>query len=100
MSKQVTWVEFSALFVSSQETTEKRFAADLRRMKERYDSEGFFIARCEVMDSSLFGNRVALGFGKSHTWKSVPDHPISIRGLASDTSVVECWIPASEVPNA
>lgn len=49
---------------------------------------GFMLLRAELMDSSWFGQHTILPYGPGCTWKEVPDHPLSPRGLASDTSVV------------
>lgn len=96
--KKVTFDQLAELYCESQEQTPEGLAEVLRRQIENFDSEGFMLLRCEVLDSSRLGDRVILGFGGSHTYQNIPDHPITPRGLASDTSVVECWCDAKEVP--
>jgi hypothetical protein len=96
--KQMTWAEFSKEYCTRQEQTPDGLARVLRTQSTRYNSEGFMLLQCEMLDSSRLGEYVILGFGGTHTFKTIPTHPVSPRGLASDMSMVKGWIPATDLP--
>lgn len=92
--KELDFAAFAALYCESQEQSPEGLRAMLEEQIGRYKPDGFMLLRCVMMDSSRFGHRVILPYGHNNTFKAVPDHPISPRGLASDISEVEAiWIP-------
>lgn len=95
---KMTWADFSARYCKSQDETPERLAARLRMHLHKYEPDGFFLAEAQLFDSSWFGTVVILPFGSQNTFKTVPDHPFSPRGLASDTSMAIGYIDAKDVP--
>ena len=55
---------------------------------KRLNPYGWLLLECQMFDSSRLGLRTLMSFGPENTWKSIPTHPVSPRGLASDMSVV------------
>lgn len=95
MVKNMLWQGFvdSYFYVDRESATAPneeqldQFEATLDNQVKKYQPEGFMILECEQFDSSRFGDRVVLPFGPNNTFKEVPNHPVSPRGLASDMSV-------------
>lgn len=83
--------ELVRLYCETQECKPEDLRERLRVQTLEYKPLGFMLLRCAQMDSSYFASRTILPFGPSNTFKSIPDRPISPRGLAGDMSVVECW---------
>ena len=86
--KPMTFKEVADLYCDRQEQSPEGLREILLGQKERYSPTGFMLLECPMMDSSYFGSLAILPFGPNNTFKEVPNHPISPRGLASDTSVV------------
>jgi len=95
--KKMTWKEFSALYCERQEQTPEGLKEILRAQVGKYSPEGFMLLECHVLDSSRMGSLTILPFGLNNTFKAIPDHPISPRGLASDMSVVIGILDPKEV---
>ena len=55
---------------------------------EKFNPYGWMLLECHMLDSSYLGQRTMLPFGPDNTYKAIPTHPVSPRGLASDMSVV------------
>lgn len=91
---KITKEALIALYCKSQDCTPEDLEKRLESQKQEWHPIGFMLLKCEVFDSSRFGDRVILPFGPNNTFKEIPDHPISPRGLASDISVVEAWCEA------
>jgi len=98
-TKQVEWPEFSRVYCERQKQTPDGLKAVLQCQRERFHPEGWFIAECGMLDSSYVGSLVILPFGPSNTFKSVPQHPISPRGLASDMSIATHVLRAGSLPS-
>ena len=60
----------------------------LNAQRVEFKPIGWMLLRCEMLDSYRCGQHVLLPYGPNNTYKEVPDHPISPRGLASDMSRV------------
>lgn len=88
MIKELSFEEFAARYCERQEQTPEGLSAILAEQKRAYDPDGWMLLECQLMDSSRFGEYVILPFGPYNTFKEIPRHPISPRGLASDMSVV------------
>ena len=89
--KELPYAEFSALYCDTQVQTPGGLANVLHRQLQLLNPEGWFIARCVMLDSSRLGTRVILPFGGKATHSVVPDGTFSPRGLASDISEAEAW---------
>lgn len=96
--EKMTWKQFSSRYCDNTGHGTEWLIEILREQVRKYNPTGFFMAEAQVMDSTWFGQRVILPFGKYNTFKEIPDHPFSPRGLASDTSVVIGYIWANELP--
>ena len=94
----MNWEEFAELYCETQEQNPEGLAHVLRNSSRRFNPEGFFIAECEAMDSSHFGQRVILPYGGGATFPSPPEGHFSPRGLASDQSRVIATISANDIP--
>lgn len=89
--KELPYAEFAALYCESQVQTPPELAKVLHRQKQLLNPDGWFIARCIMLDSSRLGTRVILPFGGNATHSVVPEGTFSPRGLASDISEAEAW---------
>lgn len=89
--------QFAAKYCERQEQTPDGLEAVLSEQKKRFKPDGWMLLECQMMDSSRFMTLTILPYGPNNTYKTVPDHPVSPRGLASDMSVVVAILPASEV---
>jgi len=67
----------------------------LQTIRDKYRPDGFMLLECKVLDSSRLGELTILPYGGDATFKAVPDHPISPRGLASDMSCVVATMPVA-----
>lgn len=90
---QLTYAEFAAKYAETQQCDPDDLRQRLNRQRMDYSPHGFMMLEAQLMDSSYYGQRVILPYGPHNTFKTVPDHPISPRGLASDTSVVIAILP-------
>lgn len=88
MYEELNFEEFIRRYCGRQEQTPEGLSAILAKQKRVYDPDGWMLLECQVMDSSRLGEYVILPFGPNNTFKEVPDHFISPRGLASDISAV------------
>lgn len=86
--EQVDFNEFARRYCERQTSTPPELKAVLLRQRELYAPEGWMLLECQQFDSSRFASYTILPYGPNNTFKEVPDHPISPRGLASDMSVV------------
>jgi len=85
--------DFSKLYCETQLLTPLELRMRLEQQIREYNPNGFMLLRCVDMSSPFFGQRTILPYGPNNTYKDVPDHHISPRGLASDMSEVEAlWI--------
>jgi len=93
-----TWEEFAALYCERQEQTPEGLLEVLQSIAHLFQPDGFFVAECEMMDSSRFGQRVILPYGGGATFPAPPESHFSPRGLASDQSKVIATIECSDIP--
>lgn len=94
---RLSFEEFAARYCERQESTPKRLRTILQQQREHFHSDGFMLLECQMLDGCRLGELTILGYGGSHTFKTVPDHPITPRGLASDMSVVVALLDAQEL---
>ncbi len=95
---KMTWADFSARYCETRIVSPLGLALRLRIQALTYEPDGFFLAEGQLFDSSWFGTVAILPFGPRNTFKTVPDHPFSPRGLASDTSMAIGYIDTKDVP--
>lgn len=60
----------------------------MRAIEDVRDVHGWMLLECHQLDSSHMGEYTLLPYGPGCTFREVPSHPVSPRGLASDMSVV------------
>lgn len=98
-AQKMTFDEFAVKYCERQKSTPAELLVTFKAMCATYKPIGFFMAEAQLMDSSYFGSLVALPYGgPENTFKEVPSHPFSPRGLASDTSVAVAYVLADELP--
>ncbi len=95
--KQMTFDEMATLYCERQVNTPEGLRKELAKQKRLFSPDGWMLLECQQFDSSRFASVVILPFGPNNSWKEVPDHPISPRGLASDMSVVIGLLKPEEV---
>jgi hypothetical protein len=91
----LTYAEFAARYCELQEQTPDGLKAILQGQRDKYKPEGWFMLECQMLDSSRIGQLTILPYGPNNTFKTVPTHPVSPRGLASDMSTVCAVLPAN-----
>lgn len=94
------FAEFAAKYCERQESTPERLKEALLQQKDLYHPDGWMMLECQVLDSSRLGSLAVLPYGPNNTFKSVPDYPVSPRGLASDMSVVVAVLTTQELQEA
>lgn len=92
--RELTFDEFAARYCETQEQTPEGLREILKLQVQNWHPIGFMLLQCQMLDSSYCGSHVILPYGPNNTYKAIPDHPVSPRGLASDTSVVVATLPA------
>ncbi len=95
--KEMTFDEMAKLYCERQDNEPGPLKELLRRKKEGYGPNGFMLLEAQLMDSSYFGQLVILPYGPNNTFKEIPQHPISPKGLASDTSTVIGFLKAENL---
>ena len=96
----VSFDEFAVRYCERQEQTPDGLKAILLKQIDQFHPDGWMLLECAMLDSSRLGDLTILPFGPRCTHKSVPSHPISPRGLASDMSTVVAILPAKELQDA
>lgn len=86
--KTYTVDEFIHAYAGDHEQAAEHLKEALASTAEKFNPDGWMLLECQVLDSSYMGQTVVLPYGGDATHKTVPGHPISPRGLASDMSVV------------
>jgi hypothetical protein len=91
------FAQFAAKYCERQEQTPEGLREVLQKQAARFSPEGWFMLECEMLDSSRLGELTIMPYGPNNTFKMVPDHPVSPRGLCSDMACVCAILPAIEV---
>lgn len=94
---RLTFDEFAAKYCERQKQTPAGLLNTLKLQKEEFKPDGWVLLECAMLDSSRIGELTILPYGPNNTFKTIPEHPISPRGLASDMSVVIAVLPETEV---
>ena len=87
--------ELAKEYCDRQVCTPASLRSILQSQIDRFNPDGWFLAECKMLDSSLLGSYVILPYGPNNTFRNVPDHSFSPRGLASDMSVAVAFLPIS-----
>jgi hypothetical protein len=95
--KTMTWAEFSSAYCERQENTPEVLRDISQKQDQRFQPIGFMLLECQMIGGSRLGEYVILPYGPNNTYKDIPQHPISPRGLASDMSVVVGILPATAI---
>jgi hypothetical protein len=80
--------DIAEIYCSTQVGDYDSLRQQLNHQRIEFKPTGWMLLRCEMFDSSYFGQHTLLPYGPNNTYKEVPDRPISPRGLASDMSVI------------
>lgn len=91
----VSFNQFAAQYCETQECTPEKLREILEAQVANYQPNGFILLECAMMGSTRLGERCILPYGPNNTFKQIPTHPVSPRGIASDMSVVIAVLPAS-----
>jgi len=86
--KYATFEEFAKLYCERQVQTPDGLREVLTAQKAKFNPAGWMLLECQMLDSSRMASLTILPYGPNNTYKEIPSHPISPRGLASDMSVV------------
>ena len=100
MGKRVPSVDFETfanLYCETQICDPSDLRSRLRNQRKHYRLDGWFMLECQMLDGSRLGERTILPYGPRNTYKAVPNHPVSPRGLASDMSTVIAVMTANEL---
>jgi hypothetical protein len=95
---KLSFDEFAAKYCERQKQTPEGLLEVLRAQKEKFQLIGWALAEAQLMDSSWMGSLTIVPYGPKNTFKDIPKHPFSPRGLASDTSLVIACCLADELP--
>lgn len=96
--ERFTFSQLASRYCERQDSTPTALLFVLESKVIEYQPDGFFLAECQMLDSSSLGSLVILPYGPRNTFKEVPSAPFSPRGLASDMSVAVAFMPAADLP--
>lgn len=91
--KTMTFAEMAQAYCATQVSEPEELHQVLTVQRERYQPTGWILLQCVQLDSSYLGQHTILPYGGTATHQSIPNHPVSPRGLASDMSVVVGVLP-------
>jgi hypothetical protein len=100
MVDKISFAELAKRYCDSQVSTPQELLDTLKAQKEKFSPDGWFLAECQMLDSSYLGTLTILPYGPNNTFKEVISHPFSPRGLASDQSCAIAYILVSDLPDA
>ena len=95
---ELTFEAFAEKYCERQMSSPIGLMGTLRTQRDKFRPVGWMMLECQMMDGSRLGELTILPFGPNNTFKAIPDHPISPRGLASDMSVVVAVLPMANLP--
>lgn len=90
--------EFAKKYCERMDQTPEGLLEVLRKQRETFHPTGWMLLEVAYIGAWNSGHYTIMPFGPNNSFKEVPDHPISPRGLASDMSTVEAILPMSELP--
>lgn len=95
--KELSFDEFAKLYCERQQSTPEELRRRLLERKEQFNPAGFMLLECAYIGTPRSGELTILPYGGNATFKTIPSHPISPRGLASDMSVVVATTKAENI---
>jgi len=93
------FAEFARRYCERHVNTPDGLAEIFQQQVELFQPDGWLLLECQDFSSSRLGHYVILPYGGQATLKTIPDRPVSPRGLASDMSVVVAVLPADKLPS-
>lgn len=99
MSKQVETVSQEELvrrYCARQDATPEQVVERLVAIGKARMVSGWMLAECHQLDSSSMGTLTLVPWGPGCTFKEIPTHPFSPKGLASDMAVVVAVAPVGK----
>ncbi len=87
--------DLALFYCSLQDNTPASLEKTLADQYSRFRNTGWMVLECQMMDSSQCGQITLMPYGPGNSYKTVPDRPISPRGLASDMSIVLGFMPSA-----
>ncbi len=94
----LTFDEFATRYCERQQYEYDDLLYTLTQQVQRFNPDGWMLLECADMSSSRLGELTILPFGGKASYKEVPTHPVSPRGLASDMSTVVAVLPKDNLP--
>lgn len=91
------FMTFARKYCDRQEQTPEGLHKVLTEQKQRFNPEGWVLLECQIFGSSSLGSLTIVPYGPNNTFKAPPEHPVSPRGMASDTSVVVAILLADSI---
>ncbi|MFO0825902.1 MAG: hypothetical protein U0792_22750 [Gemmataceae bacterium] len=95
---KVPYAEFSTRYCERHDSTPERLLDVLKSQQQKWHPHGWVLLECHDLCSSRAGQLAIVPYGPDNTLTSIPDGPISPRGLASDLSVVILHLHATDLP--
>lgn len=99
-TEELSFAAFARRCCERQDQTPTRLLEIFRGQEAAYAPVGWFMAECQLLDSSRAGDLTVLPYGPNNTFKEPPSAPFSPRGLASDTSVAVAHCLAASLPES
>ena len=84
----LTFEQFAKKYCDRQINKPEELKKIFLRQKELYNPDGWMMLEVAYIGARNSGDLTILPYGGTATYKEVPTHPVSPRGLASDMSVV------------
>ncbi len=99
MIEKYTFSQLARRYCDRQDSTPQQLLNRLLNQRSEFLPDGWVLAEAQLLDSSWLGSLVVVPYGPNNTFKTIPDHPFSPRGLASDTSVVVAYMDTNDLPS-
>lgn len=91
--------DIATIYCCHQDQIPERLRVTLEEQRQKFSPDGWMLLQCVDMCSSYLGSYTLLPYGPNNSYKSVPEHPISPRGLASDMSTVVAILKVEDFIN-
>jgi hypothetical protein len=95
--ERIPLADLLARYCGRQDNEPAALMSILRKQRENYRCEGWFLAENQMLGTAGFGTYVILPYGPNNTFQTVPHQPFSPRGLASDMSVAVAYALATDM---
>lgn len=94
----LSFQEFAQKYCERQQSTPAQLWLTFNAQKATYKPTGWMLLENHMLGSRRCGDLTILPYGPNNSFKAIPDHPVSPRGLASDMSVVVAIMPVENHP--